>query len=767
MRQTTRPRLCRVSYFFGIRHSLQHRIAPFAFLVLSAAFLCALWPAAAPAAAPWWNHHWQHRLAVVAPPRARHSMLVELDAAAARQDGADIRVLNAAQTAPVAWRSVHRSGGKLTLEIALPDAASVAPNELPPRFFIYYGNPNAEPLDYGRWDLPSVCAEILLLAQGQQPETWDDVQFLLERNRRETERQFVPHIAPEVILFDRSRPQLTVYRATLRCAEDGDYLFSLNSTGASFLVINDRLVAANPGVPRWGRPKASDAVTLAAGLHRIELYHVCLGPASAVSLSWETPQMRRARLPRPQPDFRTVPAESLLPAARGQQLSQEKADAAVNPFFTYTQRGAVRVNDVPEPFYTVQFFDATVAAARIVWRQWDFGDGRAVVADNPVRVFAGDNPRQVTLTVADANGRTFSISREVQFEKVAPVTAQVLMEVERLPAVVAPDAPLNFSLTVRNLRHRQMELKLTSMPLPCGGPTQQQPEEFLLKLGADDSFTTEIQCPPPRNRPLTDTMLSALSLGLKFNEVDVARLLIRFVRPDDPLKSIQRDGHLVNDTGELLVLVADLTDRRAVSPPSVPQRVVCLDDTLCGNGVVMDGGASFARSLEAMLKIPVIHLPLNTEARAAEGVPTLHKLTQLDGAPIQKGDWVIVSLGLPDLHDRVSAPDFQKQIVFIADYLRLTKGANVLLVAPPPVPADPEAPRAYAKKVVQIGLEKNLPVLDLYSLMRVRSGWKDFYRDKVGTTDSIEAGSYLYYPNSTGQKWIAEELARMISKWKP
>jgi hypothetical protein len=255
-------------------------------------------------------------------------------------------------------------------------------------------------------------------------------------------------------------------------------------------------------------------------------------------------------------------------------------------------------------------------------------------------------------------------------------------------------------------------------------------------------------------------------LGLKFHDVEVARTVVRFLRPDDSLQSIETDGHLLNEKSELVVLVVNPTANRAEALPSFPKRIVCLDDTLNGDGVVLDGGESFAQSLGALLKIPVRHVALNTDARARRGVPTLHKFTQLDGAPIEKGDLVVLSLGLPDLHDRVSATDYEKQIIFIADYLRLAKGANVLLVTPPPLPAEPEASRAYAKKVVQIGLQKNLPALDLYSLMSVRPAWRHFYRDDSGVTRESAVGNYLYYPNNAGQRWIAEELARMISKWK-
>ncbi|GEM_PF-3346196 len=760
--ETYPPSFC---FLLPSRYSFGFRISDFGFLLLIA---LVVFPHSTFAAAPWWNNDWKHRAAVTAPREARHSMLFELDAPQARADGSDICIVNAAQDRPVAWRIVEtKAAGKFTLEIALPDPATVAPHELPLRFYIYHGNPKAEPMTVEGWELPSVAAESLLLAQGQQPETWDEVQFWMERTRRGAERQFVPQISPDVIGFERSRPQLTVYRATLRCPEDGDYAFALDSTGASFLVIDDTRVVANSGNPRWGRLRAGDPVKLTAGLHRAEIYHVCVIPASPVSLGWETPQMRQERPAQARPDFRTVPASALLPAARGRQVSRETAGTPLNPFFTHVQRGAVRVNDTASEFITIQFSDATVGSTRIVSRHWDFGDGRTVTANDPTHVFLGTKPREVTLTVTDASGAKVSAVRTVEFERTVPVAAQVVMELERLPAVVSSDAPLGFSVTVKNLRRREMELKLTSTPLRANGPMDDDADEFrfrekLLKLGADDDFTTEIKCPSPRDKRSSGTMLFGLSLGLRFHNVEVARTVVRFLRPDNSLKSVETDGHLTNESGELVVLVVNPTANRAETAPSFPKRVVCLDDSLCGDGVVMDGGESFAQSLEASLKIPVRHLAWNTDARARKGVPTLYKFTQLDGAPIEKGDWAILSLGLPDLHDRVGADDYEKQVIFIADYLRLMKGANVLLVPPPPLPSNPEASRAYAKKIVQIGLQKNLPVLDLYSLMRVRGDWQDFFRD---TTTKGQASSYLYYPNSAGQKWIAEKMARVISKW--
>jgi hypothetical protein len=332
--------------------------------------------------------------------------------------------------------------------------------------------------------------------------------------------------------------------------------------------------------------------------------------------------------------------------------------------------------------------------------------------------------------------------------------------------VVTSETLLDFSAVVANPQKRgDLELSFHWRPLPQNKGAATAAAETDFAIGPEDYRSFEVE-------PGAAGSLTGVELELLCRDIVVAKKKVRLLKHTTSLSGLSVAGsRLQNADGDNVVLVVE----RAASNQSLSSkftgRVVCLDDALLGNGVVVDGGSSYAQALETNLRAAWPGQPVGSTATVRH-VPwlgrergniaaALFRLTHLDDVPLREGDLVVLSIGLPDLFDRLSPDAFENQLRFIVDYLRHVRRAHVLLVTPPPVPSEPEAARPYARKVVQVGLETGAPVCDLHGLMLMRPDWRDFFRDTAEGD-----GAFFLYANRRGQKWMAEELGRAILDWR-
>jgi hypothetical protein len=97
--------------------------------------------------------------------------------------------------------------------------------------------------------------------------------------------------------------------------------------------------------------------------------------------------------------------------------------------------------------------------------------------------------------------------------------------------------------------------------------------------------------------------------------------------------------------------------------------------------------------------------------------------------------------------------DFRRCLTASIDQIQARSRAEVVLVTPPPLPGRPDASRPYARAAKQAGLQKGVPVVDLYSRFVLTEDWEDLFRSDAG-----RGPAYLLYPNTQGQALIAREL---------
>jgi TolA-binding protein len=197
----------------------------------------------------------------------------------------------------------------------------------------------------------------------------------------------------------KPEPFLSRYSGCLRVPTAGTYGFVISSQDCSFLLIDDKLVAAEPGVHRarhHALPGSRKDVSLTAGEHKFEYYHAATGPEAMMIAAWE-PSPAEAK-PKPA----AIPAECFRAAAVGRVTSGAvmTREAKFVPDFTFTTTGDVPLPDNDMPLVAATFTDLSppglTTRAKL---QWDFGDGQTSEAPSPTHVYLHPGLYTVTLTV--------------------------------------------------------------------------------------------------------------------------------------------------------------------------------------------------------------------------------------------------------------------------------------------------------------------------------------------------------------------------------
>lgn len=107
----------------------------------------------------------------------------------------------------------------------------------------------------------------------------------------------------------------------------------------------------------------------------------------------------------------------------------------------------------------------------------------------------------------------------------------------------------------------------------------------------------------------------------------------------------------------------------------------------------------------------------------------------------------------------------------LVDRIEATSGTDIVLVAPPPVIANPGLGQAYAVAVKRVGLRRQVAVADAYSAFKAAAArgrmtpggsrktqdWREFYRDPDSSVPL-----YHLAPTARGQALIAEAIADVL-----
>lgn len=194
---------------------------------------------------------------------------------------------------------------------------------------------------------------------------------------------------------------LSRYSGYLDIRKPGVYGFMVSSQDCSFLLIDDKLVAASPGHhgPAHQAVRGSrHDVKLSVGQHKIAYYHAAAGANAMMIAAWEIDPVGD----KPQKPV-AIPPEAFhadmvahLPATR---LSMRTAKLA--PDFVVKIINDVPLPDNDVPLIGVLFRDVSAKALTMQGAkvQWDFGDGQTSDLPNADHVYLRPGVYAVKLSV--------------------------------------------------------------------------------------------------------------------------------------------------------------------------------------------------------------------------------------------------------------------------------------------------------------------------------------------------------------------------------
>lgn len=214
----------------------------------------------------------------------------------------------------------------------------------------------------------------------------------------------------------KHEPFFSKYSGYLDIPSPGKYGFWTSSQDASFLLIDDTLVASAPGRHRpmyVARPGSRQDVQLSAGLHKFEYYHAAAGSEAVMAVAWE-----------PDPENDKPHPQSILPRffnaenvgcllAKGLTLRRSK----LTPDFIMVIDGDVPLPDHDPPLIDVLFRDASPKTlTNQAKARWDFGDGQTSDELNPEHVYLRPGLYTVKLSLRH-NGKTYEIANRIEIDR--------------------------------------------------------------------------------------------------------------------------------------------------------------------------------------------------------------------------------------------------------------------------------------------------------------------------------------------------------------
>ena len=725
---------------------------------------------------PWHLREWNLRQVVAlkrpAGVASSNTAVTELQAGPPllAEDGRDLRVMDE-KGRPVRCQWVNEQGE--------PEATPFGENKRPLVHFeiadaavtiylVYFGNPKA-PAETHAWEkkIDALVLETRVYPKRNVPRNWREMTALLARSNWKYGEGRRRQINDTENPFGPNERFLSIYRGSLACPKDGEYGFATDSDDASFMLIDGTVVVQWPGGHSpSGKFDHYGTITLKAGQHRIEYYHVQAGGGSLTKAGWRVPGTT---------EFITIPEEAFVREVRTKMVAVEQRDSPLNAFFVVRIDRALQFGGTGPVFTTVALQDLSRSSlSKVVAWEWDLGDGTISREKDPRHIYHGGTRYDVALKCVDQLGYQSAWRRRVSLDTSDLTRADIAMEasVDRLFAM--PGEPVRVDLKFRNAAGGALDLALvTEYRLSPERVLRTDRETVTLKAG--QWLTREVFA---SRATVADFEAGDVSFRLDYLDTPVLARKISICHATDPEKDVRvTNGRLTDEEGARVVLrlSGPVSERQGLSVRKKlrsgdPVHIVAVDATLLGSAA-----SHYLNQLPALLKerfpranVRVTHIDPAGPGGRSEAV--LRGLMTI-GAKLAKiePDIVILPGSLRDVLRFTPAERFKRTYHALVDRIQSGTDAEILLLTPPPTIANPKLAQAYAMKVKEIGLLRGLPVADAFSTFMKASGaksavgpdsdrpWRRFYRDP----DS-DVPMYYVAPAPQGQKLIAEAILSVI-----
>ena len=199
-------------------------------------------------------------------------------------------------------------------------------------------------------------------------------------------RDFVPNIFLGANPFGPSTNYIATFSGWFAAPNTGQYTFATDSSGASFLAVDNRTVAAWYGAhgPQNGRHgEHAGTVMLSAGVHHLSYAQIQFGGASAAVAAWKPPGSDHVEL---------MPASAFGPVARFRVTRCEWASPGAER--VYFEWRAVEQCALGDGMFVEVQFRVVDNSQRRSYR-WQFDDGGRETGPNARHFFPQPGLRQV------------------------------------------------------------------------------------------------------------------------------------------------------------------------------------------------------------------------------------------------------------------------------------------------------------------------------------------------------------------------------------
>lgn len=277
-------------------------------------------------------------------------------------------------------------------------------------------------------------------------------------------------------------PFFSRYSGYLDVRRSGVYGFILSSRDCSFLLIDDKLVASEPGrhhAPRRAMRGSRSDVQLTAGPHKFAYYHAAASDEAVMIAAWEVdPVDEKPENPT------SIPSEAFhthligrLPATRLSLRTTRQV-----PDFVVKILGDVPLPDNDVPLLGVQFRDASIKALTMQGAKlrWDFGDGQTSDMPNVDHVYLRPGLYPVTLSI-HRGGKTVQTTNRIYVDRPHTTMSDKLYSLDDYLRIVRIYDPKR--LDAPSLR--QMALTLEAKALEAARQAENAAEKA--KASEDDS----------------------------------------------------------------------------------------------------------------------------------------------------------------------------------------------------------------------------------------------------------------------------------------
>ncbi len=278
-------------------------------------------------------------------------------------------------------------------------------------YWVYYGNQNASKIEESQWEPKAGLFLETRRRDSGEVNNWNQTRRMLNENNYAFGAGYRPKIFDGFNPYGPSDNYISIYTGYISCPTTGEYTFCTASDDASFLFINDKLVAQWPGQHGAGGGvygQHNGKIFLKAGIAKMKYIQVEYYSAQAAVAGWKRPFDRYVSL---------IPDASFLPVRRAMVKNYEILRDDLNIEFEPVLQSSLMFHKSSLMAYKFDLlkYDCTEP---IVQYYWDFNDGTTSDKVSPTHIYLKNGRYTPKLTFKMKDGSVRTIKQTVNVDHI-------------------------------------------------------------------------------------------------------------------------------------------------------------------------------------------------------------------------------------------------------------------------------------------------------------------------------------------------------------